>query len=170
MNNQIVPVPNDKRMFLAILSSKSPPCKKYFDADYQQHNIHTGIINSNIRLRYITNNDTYAYFNDATLGMGIFVISSNVSTKYLHRINHILDNIFSPRTTVSCRSASSHYQNFVVYTAAGQRKHQSSASLASVRGIHRWPVNSPHKGPVTRKMFPFDGVIMYVNQTRWVIG
>ena len=28
------------------------------------------------------------------------------------------------------------------------------------RGIHRWPVNSPHKGPVTRKMFPFDDVIM----------
>ena len=41
-----------------------------------------------------------------------------------------------------------------------QRKHQSSASLAFVRGIHRWPVNSPHKGPVTRKMFPFDDVIM----------
>ena len=28
-------------------------------------------------------------------------------------------------------------------------------------GIHRGPVNSPHKGPVTRKMFPFDDVIMY---------
>ena len=27
-----------------------------------------------------------------------------------------------------------------------QRKHQSSASLAFVRGIHRWPVNSTHKG------------------------
>ena len=40
------------------------------------------------------------------------------------------------------------------------RKHQSSASLAFVRGIHRWPVNSPHKGPVTRKMFLFDDVIM----------
>ena len=35
-----------------------------------------------------------------------------------------------------------------------KEKHQSSASLAVVRGIHRWPVNSPHKGPVTRKMFP----------------
>ena len=31
-------------------------------------------------------------------------------------------------------------------SGADQRKHQSSASLASVRGIHRWPVNSPHKG------------------------
>ena len=41
-----------------------------------------------------------------------------------------------------------------------ERKHQSSASLAFVRGIHRGPVNSPHKWPVTRKLFPFDGVIM----------
>ena len=43
---------------------------------------------------------------------------------------------------------------------AGQRKHESSASLAFVLGIHRVPVNSPHKWPVTRKMFPFDDVIM----------
>ena len=47
-----------------------------------------------------------------------------------------------------------------VYSGADQRKHQSSASLAFVRGIHRGPVNSPHKGSVTRKMFPFDDVIM----------
>ena len=40
------------------------------------------------------------------------------------------------------------------------KKHQSSASLAFVRGIHRSPVDSPHKGPVTRKMFPLDDVIM----------
>ena len=31
------------------------------------------------------------------------------------------------------------------YSGEDQRKHQSSASLAFVRGIHRWPVNSPHK-------------------------
>ena len=43
---------------------------------------------------------------------------------------------------------------------ADQRKHQSSASLAFVREIHRGPVNFPHKWPVTRKMFPFDDVIM----------
>ena len=47
-----------------------------------------------------------------------------------------------------------------VYPGADQRKHQSSASLAFVRGIYRWPVNSPHKGPVTRNMFSFDDVIM----------
>ena len=47
-----------------------------------------------------------------------------------------------------------------VYSDVDQRKHQSSASLAFLWGIHRGPVNSPHKGPVTRKMFPFDDVIM----------
>ena len=47
-----------------------------------------------------------------------------------------------------------------IYSGADKRKYQSSASLAFVRGIHRWPVNSPHKGPETLKMFPFDDVIM----------
>ena len=47
-----------------------------------------------------------------------------------------------------------------VYSGADQRKHQSSASLAFVRGIQRWPVNFARKGPVTQKMFPFDDVIM----------
>ena len=43
---------------------------------------------------------------------------------------------------------------------ADQRKHQHFTSLAFVWGI-RWPVNSPHKRPVTRKIFPFDDVIMF---------
>ena len=47
-----------------------------------------------------------------------------------------------------------------VYSGADQRKHKSSVSLGFVRGIHRGPVNFPHKWPVTRKMFPFDDVIM----------
>ena len=49
---------------------------------------------------------------------------------------------------------------------ADQRKHHSSASLSFVQGIHRWPVNSPHKRPVTRKMFPFDDAIMEFHSSR----
>ena len=64
-----------------------------------------------------------------------------------------------------------------VYSDTEQRKHLSSASLAFVRGIHRTPVNSPHRCPVTRKMFPFDDVIMkkYMRSmgpnviTRWIL-
>ena len=48
----------------------------------------------------------------------------------------------------------------IVYSGVDQRKHQSSASLAFVREIHRGPVNFPQKWPVTRKIFPFDDVIM----------
>ena len=47
-----------------------------------------------------------------------------------------------------------------VYSVADQRKYQSPASLAFVRGIHRRPVSSTHRWPVTRKMFPFGDVIM----------
>ena len=47
-----------------------------------------------------------------------------------------------------------------VYSGADQRKHQSSMSPAFVWGIHQWPLNSPHKRPVTWKMFPFDDVII----------
>ena len=47
-----------------------------------------------------------------------------------------------------------------VHSDADQRKHQSSTSLAFVQGILRGPVNSLHKWPVTRRMFPFDDVIV----------
>ena len=49
-----------------------------------------------------------------------------------------------------------------VCSGEDHRKHQNPASLAFVRGIHRWPMNSPHKGPVTRKRFPFDNAIIGV--------
>ena len=48
---------------------------------------------------------------------------------------------------------------WAVCSGADQRTHESSASLVFVRGIYRWPVDSPHKGPVTRKMFAFDDVM-----------
>ena len=50
-----------------------------------------------------------------------------------------------------------------VCSGADQRKHQSFASLACVSGIHRGPVNSANKWPVTQKMFPFGDVIMFVD-------
>ena len=75
------------------------------------------------------------------------------ATSLLHYIHVIMGDMASQITslTIVCST---------VYSGADQRKHQSSASLSFVRGIHRWPVNSLHKWPVTRKMFPFDDVIM----------
>ena len=56
-----------------------------------------------------------------------------------------------------------------IYSGADQRKHQSLASLAFVRGIHQWPVNARTIGPVMRKMFPFDVVIMVLAKSRLCI-
>ena len=53
-----------------------------------------------------------------------------------------------------------------ISSGTDQRKHQSSASLAFMRGIHWWPVDSLHKGPVMQEMFPFDELIM----GQWSVG
>ena len=75
------------------------------------------------------------------------------STEPLHYSDVITDTITPQITSFTiCYST--------VYSGVYQRQHQSSASLAFVWGIHRGPVNSPHKWSVTRKMFPFDDVIM----------
>ena len=77
-------------------------------------------------------------------------------SKYFHYNDVIMAAIASQITSLTIAYST-------VYSDVDERKHQSSASLAFVWGIHRWPVNSPHKWPVTRKMFPFDDVIMSCN-------
>ena len=68
------------------------------------------------------------------------------------------DDVIMSTIASQITSLTSVYSTF--NSGADQSKHQSSASLAFVWGIHRGPVNSPHKWPVTRKMFAFDDVIM----------
>ena len=65
--------------------------------------------------------------------------------------NHYDDVLMS---AMACQITNLTIVYSTVYSGADQRKRQSSASLAFVRGIH------PHKGPVTWQMFPFDDVIM----------
>ena len=62
---------------------------------------------------------------------------------WLHYSNFIMIAMASQITGVSIVYST-------VFSGADQRKHQSSASLAFVRGLRRWPVKSPHKRPVTR--------------------
>ena len=62
--------------------------------------------------------------------------------------------------TMACQTTGVSIVCSTVCSGADQRKHQNSASLAFVMGIQRWPVDSPHKGLVTRKMFPFVDVII----------
>ena len=84
--------------------------------------------------------------------------SNNKPVKITYLINHYNDVIMG---AIASQITSLTIVFSTVYLDTDQRKHQSSASLAFVRGIHRRPVNSPHKWPVTRKMFPFDDVIMH---------
>ena len=81
------------------------------------------------------------------------IFNSNLAKSRSHYNDVIMGTMASQITSLTIVFAT-------VYSDADQRKHQSFASLAFVRGIHRGPVNSPHKWPVTRKMFPFDDVIM----------
>ena len=73
-------------------------------------------------------------------------------SEYTHYSNVIMSTTVSQITSLTIIYST-------VYSAADERKHQNSASLAFVRG----PVNSPHKGTVTRKMLPFDDVIVDID-------
>ena len=75
-----------------------------------------------------------------------------------HEFFHHYDDVIMDAIASQVTSLTIVYST--VYSRADYRKHQSSASLAIVRVIHQGPVISPHKWPVTRKMFPFDDVIM----------
>ena len=79
-----------------------------------------------------------------------------------HIVNSAVTNHYSDviMNAMASQIASLTIVYSTVYSGVDQRKHQISASLTLVRGIHRSPRNSPHKGPVTRKMLPFDDVIM----------
>ena len=77
-----------------------------------------------------------------------FSLPSGCSNRACQHYNDVIMN------TVASQITSLTIVSSIVYLSADQRKHQSSALLAFVRVIHRRPVNSPHKGPVTRQMFP----------------
>ena len=92
--------------------------------------------------RDIFHNNTFDGFVDRCPG-----------NRHIHYCDVIMGTMASQITSITIVYST-------VYSGTDQRKHQSSASLAFVWGNHRWPVNSPHKWPVTRKMLLFDDVIM----------
>ena len=88
-----------------------------------------------------------------------YLKTEQIKQFYLYReeiygIQHHYDDVIMSAIASQITSLTIGYS--IVYLDADQRKHQSSVSLAFVRGIHREPMNSPHKWPVTRKMFSFD--------------
>ena len=83
----------------------------------------------------------------------------NSPFKHLYDLCHYSDVIIS---AIASQITGVSIVCSIICSGTGQRKYQSSASLAFARRIHRWAVDSRHKDPVTRKMFPFDYVIMYM--------
>ena len=105
-----------------------------------------------------TSNVTFININDVKCVYMVTVLHDNSlysqSCYKIYYIDVIMSVMASQITSFSIVYST-------IYSGADRRKHQRSPSLAYVRGIHRWPVNSPHKGPVMRKIFPFDDVIMH---------
>ena len=89
---------------------------------------------------------------------GLYLFQGLYILKYIGILRHDYDIIMG---TMASQITSLTIVYSIVYQGTDQRKHQSSAPLAFVREIHRRPVNSQHKWAVTRKMFPFDDVIMF---------
>ena len=102
----------------------------------------------------ISRNCSYAELCHAKVPTRVMMIHYYV----INVVSHCSDIIMASQITVVSTVCSA------ACSGTDQRKHQSSAWLAFLRGIHRSPMDSPHKGPVTRKIFPFDDVIM--KQTR----
>ena len=62
-----------------------------------------------------------------------------------------------------CGGVSNHQPHHSLLNRLFRRRSKKTSKLRVTGlcvGNSPWPVNSPHKGPVTRKMFPFDDVIM----------
>ena len=91
----------------------------------------------------------YCNWEQCRRTMNTLLADAGTVTKSGSQIYHS-DVIMSAMATLITGVSSVHSP---VCSSTDQRKYQSSAPLALVRGIHRWPVYSPHKGPVTRKMF-----------------
>ena len=90
----------------------------------------------------------------------IFLTDNQVDSNLRHYSDVIMDAMASQTTSLTVVHST-------VYSGADQRKHQSSASLAFMQGIHWWSVKSPHKWRVTQKMFPFNDVIMDTLTFMW---
>ena len=97
---------------------------------------------------------TCAYINCLKCAIHNIKLSWKLSIPYVHHSDVIMIAMASQITSLTIAYST-------VYSDEDQRKYQSSASLAFVRGIHWWPVNSPHKGPATLKIFSFADIIVY---------
>ena len=114
-------------------------------------------------------NPTYILQNMDTFSKAILKFMSKMALCQHHRNRTKREQRANPEDTVlewRLKSPASRLLAWPFIYAQIKKNTKSFASLAFVRGIHPLPVNSPHKWPVTRKMFPFDDVIMEFLHTK----
>ena len=103
---------------------------------------------------------------------GIFSLTADTAARCCLASSNGLYNWYAHYTDVITSAMASQIPDVSIvcsigFSGADQGKHQSSASLLFVRKIPRSPMDSPHKGSVTPKMFPFDDVIMLITILEW---
>ena len=117
---------------------------------------------------YFSLNDSGDKMKDDWLGAYVmknvkcFYTRTNIATIY------VLEQLPLQWRHNECDGVSDHRRLDCLLNRLFRLKSKESSKLCVTGlcgGIHRWPVISPHKGPVARKMFPFDDVIMF-NQNR----
>ena len=136
-----------------------------FSLAYHDHFLHTpchrGQIRKKNRRGYLVKImcNTFYHINMVNILFKLNQITvCQMCTKHKHLATEIYSND-SRYTGVAMSAMASHIIGIssvfsTVCSCAHHRKHQSSASLAFLRGIDRWPMDSSHKRPVTRKCFP----------------
>ena len=97
----------------------------------------------------------------------IFIMESIYRQDSIFRLRQVMSNctafISNGSTSVLSPVDPNHQPHDCLINCLFRRRSNKTLNLrvtGSVMGIHRWPVNSPHKGSVMRKMFPFDDVII----------
>ena len=112
--------------------------------------MHCDAVNHNLNVSYI-----YHIMNTWLVVFEFRMMRKNEDNMELS--NHYCDVIMG---AMAYQITSLTIDDSTIHSDPDRRRHQISASLAFMRGLHPWPVNSPHKWSVSRKMFPFDDVIM----------
>ena len=95
----------------------------------------------------------------------IWVSRTDIYLVVQHMQHHYTDVII---TTIASQITSFTLVYLIVYSGADKKKTSKLCVTSHCAGKSPGPVNSPHKWPVTRKMFPFDDYIMQLWTTHHI--
>ena len=88
----------------------------------------------------------------------IFIVMGLGASRHQIHPNHSIDVKWPPTHRLIHRHIDCLFSSLFNLTLKGNIK--APYHWHFLKGIHRWPMDSPHKGPVMRKLFPFHDVII----------